>query len=463
MRLPQRSGVAWIVVSAAVAVLAACGQSGGGDDAGNGQQGQDSGNSGGQDSGTSQGNDAGNTGHDAGNVGQDAGTGNNDGGGWTEAPHLAPALEVYGGGRLLYAPKIVTVTFSSDTNASTYNQLGDEIGASDWWQQVTAGYCDTSGKCIGPATGGVHITIPGSPAASYTDSADTAEPDGGTIKALIANSVASGLFPAPDDETLYVIYFANLSTWITLSDQGQSATSCVAFGGYHHHVTLPAPGGGTVDAAYAIVMDCKLLGLQPTVGASHEILEATTDPILTSTAATGFYMDQTRDAWLAVSAAEVGDVCALLRDFGPNPTTPPTPDVYTWNAIPIQRIFSNPSVAAGHAMCVPTLSPVYFNTAPSVEKLVMTTGQSQTIELTGFSDGPTSNWTVSALDFTYLSTLQHVLTLTLDNTSANNGTVLHLTVDVTGTVSPTNGAPFVIVSTSSTGDVNFWPGIVETQ
>ena len=122
---------------------------------------------------------------------------------------------------------------------------------------------------------------------------------------------------------------------------------------------------------------------------------------------------------------------------------------------------------AGHDPCVPVPSTPYFNVAPSVEKLVMTTkGQSQTIELTGFSEAAVPDWNVQVVDWGYLTTLKTTLTFTLDKSTANNGTTLHLTVTVAGTVDPKAGAPFVIISTPTTGNgtgVGFWPGIVETQ
>jgi hypothetical protein len=463
MHLQNRSGVPGFLLSAVVVLAAACGATNSDNDAGNGNQGTDSGNQT-QDSGNQGG------GQDSGMQGTDSGTAPDsgsatDGGNWNEAPHLAPPLEIWNGGRLLYNPKVVTVTFAQQPNAPSYEQFDDAILTSAWWTEVTAGYCDGTNHCIGAPSNGGHIELPFAAASSYTDSADTSETDGGTLKEFIAAQVAGGTFPEPDANTLYVLFIPAASS-VTLTDQGQSVQSCIAFGGYHHHVQLNT-ATGIVDTPYAVVMNCVLLGLQPTVGASHEIMEATTDPILTNAGPTGFYMDQTRDAWLSVSAAEVGDVCALLRDFSQYlypKAPPPTPDVYVWDSYDAQRLYSNESVQAGHAMCVPTNYPVYFNTAPSVEKLVLQKGQSQTIELTGFSDGPTSDWTVNVVDFTYITTLTQVLTLTLDNTTANNGTTLHLTVDVTGTVSPTNGAPFVIVSSNpTTGDLNFWPGIVETQ
>jgi len=301
------------------------------------------------------------------------------------ASHLAPPLEIYGGDHLLLAPKVVTVSFPGDTSAATFEAFDDLITTTHWWDQVSQGYCQTGGACIGHGSGGGHVELTTPAAAAYTD---TAYVDGGasSIKDLISQNVHSGVFPAPDSNTLYVIYFPSSST-ITLTAGTQTAQGCTAFGGYHTHVPVTTPTGAVVDVAYAVIpqgLFCSLLGA-PTYAASHEIIEAATDPY-PGTTANGYYMDQTRDAWLAISAAEVGDVCALLMDFqaiAVSPPPNPSASVYVESTYNVQRSFSNVSVLAGHDPCVPTQGGPYFNVAPAVEKLVMSTvGQHQTIALT---------------------------------------------------------------------------------
>jgi hypothetical protein len=262
-----------------------------------------------------------------------------------------------------------------------------------------------------------------------------------------------------------VIYFPSTTT-ITMPNNGQTATSCQQFGGYHSHVVLDKAGGGTVDTAYAIVPQCTnpLLGIKTSVSASHEIIEAATDPLVTDQQANGYYMDQTRDAWTSISAAEVGDVCALLKDFATNPFASPSADEATEGSFTVQRSFSNKSLLANNDPCVPAPAGVYFNVAPETETLKMNTGDTKTVTLTGFSNGPTADWDVKTLDFTALTNPfggGGVLSLSLDKAKANNGTTLQLTVKVTGTVDAQTGASFVIISTSG-NKVSFWPMIVHT-
>jgi hypothetical protein len=490
MRLPLR-----LAPGAIALLVAACGGGGIGpsnDDSGSnppdsGSPGNDSGtpgpDAGNHNDGGGGSPDGGGGGPDSGHI-NDAGN-NNDGGGGLcfvggsdgggaftvagpggyPASHLAPPIEIYGCDRLLYAPKVVTVTFPNDLNATNYETLDDTLITSSWWDTVTAGYVGNGGPIMHGSSGG-HVRLTTSPAASYTD---TASLDGGapsTIKDFIKTEVSNGTFPAPDENTLYAVYFPN-NPHITLSSGTQKAQSCVAFGGYHSSTTVDT-ANGPLQVPYAIVPNCPLLqlvGIQTTVAASHEIIEATTDPFVSDVQANGYYMDQSRDAWMAITAAEVGDVCALLQDFQAvvvSPPPNPPASVVQFGTFAVQRSFSNESLLAGNDPCVPTLGGTYFNVAPNVEKLVMTTGQSQTIQLTGFSEGTVPDWNVKALDFGYLATLKTTLQLTLDKTTANNGTVLNLTVKVVGTVDPVNGAPFVIVSWSGS-QVAFWPGIVETH
>jgi len=382
------------------------------------------------------------------------------------ASHLAPALQLYGCDRLLLNPKIVTVTFPNDANATAYETLGDSLTATTWWDQVTRGYCDGQGNCIGRGMGGGHVELTTAPAGSYTDTPAT---DGGasTIKDFITQQVGNGTFPMPDNNTLYVIYFP-WNVTINLANGNQTAQSCLAFGGYHSQVPITTPSG-VVHAAYAIVPECLFPTIPVTEAMSHEVIEATTDPLVSDVTANGWYMDQSRDAWQAVSAAEVGDACALLLDFAAliNPTS--KPEQYLESGTIVQRSWSNASLLAGQDPCVPVQSSLYFNVAPSVEKLVMSTfGQKQTIQITGFSNQPTSDWQVKVLDFGFLTSLKTTLGLAFADggtvATLNNGTVVDLTVTVNGTIDPDAGAPFVLVSYTPNGNFfSYWPGIVEVQ
>jgi hypothetical protein len=78
-------------------------------------------------------------------------------------------------------------------------------------------------------------------------------------------------------------------------------------------------------------------------------------------------------------------------------------------------------------------------------------GQSKTVDVSLFSDGPTSDWMVQAID----TTQPPALTFSWDAQTGNNGDTLHLTITRTASTS----SEFVIESTSGTS-TNLWFGFV---
>ncbi len=106
----------------------------------------------------------------------------------------------------------------------------------------------------------------------------------------------------------------------------------------------------------------------------------------------------------------------------------------------MQHLWSNSAATAGHDPC--GILSTYFNTAPVLGTLntgrVLTpglqiaVGSQQTIELDLFSDGPTQQWSVRALDFAGLTGGQESLAFSFDKTKGKNGDKLQLTVSVTG-------------------------------
>lgn len=96
------------------------------------------------------------------------------------------------------------------------------------------------------------------------------------------------------------------------------------------------------------------------------------------------------------------------------------------------RSWSNLAAAAGHDPCVPAPEPAtrpYFNVAPSTDRVSIGLGQSMTLDLNAFSDGPMPDWTVTAVDVSHANGgTANAATFTLDGSSANDGTRLHLTI-----------------------------------
>src|SRR5262249_9774764 len=126
-----------------------------------------------------------------------------------------PQLD-YLGGPVLDHLKLVTVTFYHaapadagaadasvddagmvhvpDTLTKTLRSFDDVIVTSDWWHQTMNGYKVSNG------TGGLYGELDDTPVANQTINDDQ-------IRQLIKDGVAGGQLPAPDDQTVYAMYF----------------------------------------------------------------------------------------------------------------------------------------------------------------------------------------------------------------------------------------------------------------
>ncbi len=371
--------------------------------------------------------------------------------------HAPIPLVDFNGGNIMTSPKIVTITFDGDPLRSRLESFGDIITATPWWDAVSAGYCNKGGSpCIGRGTAGEHVHLPAGAVTSYTDSSQ-GKPS--SIQDFIKAQVAAGTFPAPTVNTLYAIYFADGVT-IDLDGSG----SCQAFGAYHNTLSLAAPTGGDAgaDAAagasvvtpYAIMPRCSAREAEATVSASHEFIEAATDPNI-GVSDIAYYMN---DQLWAFAGGEVGDVCVDFTGQGS--------DLYQESGYTVQRSWSNKAAKASHDPCVPAIpGEAYYNVAPNPgsEQIKLTTvGQSKTIVLDAFSDGPLSDWTVSAVDFSKFQGGPGYLSFAFDKTKAHNGS--HINLTITLKAKPQSGyAQYAIVSKSTGRQTRDWPAVVLTQ
>lgn len=364
----------------------------------------------------------------------------------------APPNVVNSGGPLLAHPKIVPVFFSND-DASAAATLGDftqQIGATAYWAALAE-------YGIGAAT---------SPSTIALDEAAPTTIDDAAIQTWLAGKLNANdaAWPAADANTVYVLYYP-AGTTITLS----GASSCVGFGGYHNSVQLDA-SHANMNVAYAVVPRCASFGALASLDAwtgiaSHELVEAATDPY--PNVSPGYaQVDDADVAWMFVlGGAETGDMCAQQASSFTKFAELPA---YT-----VQRFWSNASAAAGHDPCVPSLpGEVYFQSAPVLPDMVSLTGlpvplkgvqipvgQSKVISVDLFSDAPTSGpWTVQALDYAQLRGGSPNLSFSFDRTSGTNGDVLKLTITVLR-ASQFGAEPFVVVSTLGSA-TPLWVGVV---
>ena len=321
--------------------------------------------------------------------------------------HAALPQVTYNGGSLLTAPSPVTVTFAGDAMASQLETFGQSLTSSAWWDAVRVGICaDPGGPCVGKGAPGVSVEVPSAAPASYTDSTV-----GGasTLQQWLVAALSSGALPAPAagaiSNTIYVVYLPQTTT---VSLDGQRSCANGSFVGYHNWFT-----SGSQKVPYAVVVECAptappfasvpvtTLLQQTTIAASHEIVEATTDPIPD----TGYALDPNNTAnwgWLDVTGGgELADMCVDLLGLNQ--------DHASDGAFTVQRIWSNSRAAALQDPCVPLLTgAVYFNAAPRQSFFVLPVGGSATFDVDAFSFEPTSSWTLTPQDWsdstaTYLS------------------------------------------------------------
>ena len=388
---------------------------------------------------------------------------------FTEAPHGPLPQLKYQGGPLLLTPKIVTVTFDGDANASALETFDDAIVGSAWWTEVTAAFCNGAGACIGPGSSGGHVELTTAPAMSYTDSTS-----GGpsSLQLFVSQEVASGAFPAPDANTLYVIYFP-ASTTITLGEGGdESGTSCEQFGGYHNSLVATP---GAARTAYVVIPECaprqgsNLDPLQSlTFAASHEIVEASSDPVQTTTTL-GYYLDlgdETVLGWDLVAGGEAADLCVDVTGLHQDETTA--------EGYMVQRIWSNANAAAGIDPCIPVPAhDIYFNVAPEGTSsfIVLEVGQSATFEADAFSTAAMASWTLGGVD--WASAQKEVndplLTFTFNGEKSvvvNNGDKVQITVTLDADPGELGGADGWLLSTAGPAAAptaaHLWPILVVT-
>jgi hypothetical protein len=385
-----------------------------------------------------------------------------------EAPHAPFPSVIYQQGAVLSAPKLVTVTFPGDSLASQLQAFGQTLASSAYWNTVRSGYCASPADCLGDGPAGTSVALGTPPGASYTDS-DMGAPS--TLQQWLAGEIASGALPAPDaspvTETVYILYFP-ASTSIAFD----GTKSCADFDGYHSSMTM-----GSQQVVYVVVNECPPLAPAPgaaamtmlqatTLSASHEVVEAATDPSLL---AAGYYLDLGDPAswgWNDVEGGEIADLC--VDPFGMNQ------DQTADGTFTAQRIWSIGRASSGADPCSPDPSgEVYFNAAPKEAFFVVEVGGSVSFEVDAFATGKASDWTLTAQDWslataTYLSFSIAGATDTDAGpaVSVNDGSRVKVTLTLTqdpGNL-PTGEADGAIVSLA--GDpaqptaAHYWPFVV---
>ncbi len=344
---------------------------------------------------------------------------------------LALPQVMNGGGPVLEAATMVSVTFPGDTDADELDDFVASVGCSAYWSAVTADYG------VGPAVAG--------PAARLTEQAPGSIDDA-QIKTWLVEKIEGGdpRFPRPAPETVYIIWYPVETTVTRGSD-----VSCVAFGGYHDSDALT---DGT-PFSYVVMPRCTTgdAGVPAdalTAPASHEILEACTDPEWSSRPAYEL-TDTNHPGPVFGIGSEIADMCELtgglkLADF-------------PW---PVAKAWSNRSAWAADDPCAPAPGTDYVYAAPLVNDIVMVgdsgvpsavvhvpVGGSDTVEVHVIGNASALEVQLSAMDALALSGQPPAIFFSFDNASSALGATVHMTL-TKNAGDPTIGAePFVVVAT----------------
>jgi hypothetical protein len=357
------------------------------------------------------------------------------------------------GGPVLVSPRIVTVTWKSDRSHATWEAFDDAIGASAYWSAVTSEYG------VGSAVSGPSNHVELSTADPTWSDADVA-----TFVQTSAGDTTTSGWPAPGPNVVYVIFLPrSTAATFTIRGAGSACGGASIIGGYHDDVSL----GGSSHVAYAVVVPCPGLTTgEVTANASHQLIEAATDPYPSDRPAYSGLEGSAFLAWdyLQVRAGtEAADMCA------------PYPSSFFDDAAlgyHVQRSWSNERAPRGHAPCVPSQSGSYFNVTPLEQEAItvdatpflgqahmpargyrVPLGETRTFAVGFYSDGPTGGpWSIQALDLgdpyagLYFNTPElSTVRLGMDVDHGQNGNVAYITVTMMS-VDPTKSDLVVIES-----------------
>lgn len=351
------------------------------------------------------------------------------------APHPAMPQAINSGGSVIASPKLVAISFMGDPLQADVDAFASQmVSVTGYWQGAVAEYG------VGAITSSVFHVPTAAPSGTIADT---------DVQSWITSEIQNdATFPPVDASTIYAVFYPSGTTVSTGFE-----TTCDQIQGYHGSVPLSS----TSNAIYAVVPRCPpppVAGVtdsdQMTAEASHEVIEAATDP-LPNVAPAYATVDDASHAW-EVFGGEIGDLCAAFPDSF---YRPPGFDHL------VQRVWSNANAAASHDPCQPNGTTPYFNAAAVVSDTItvavngksvktqgvrLAVGATTTIPIDCYSDAPTSGpWKLSTFDveadfYGEAATLQ----LSLDKTTCQNGDVVNMTIKLLR--ANFGGAPFWIES-----------------
>jgi hypothetical protein len=371
---------------------------------------------------------------------------------FTPASHPALPQVIKFTNSVLTKPKLQPIRYSTDVNADDLDKFFQELATTAYWGDVTSEY----------GVGALTVL----PTIVRTDTAPATVTDDQIQEDISTNTTGSTAPPwgLADPGTIYLM----LMPAGTIVTQG-GGTGCMDFDGYHDETPVTT----AVRVPYAVGCSChgfdgpSITDLQErTVAISHELVEASTDPFPNSDPAYA-QEDDADIVWSLDTGGELADMC----EFNTDSYAVPPGSKYM-----VQRSWSNKAAKASTNPCVPVLTTEpYFNAVPALPDMLtisgggpsittpgvkIAVGASKTIDVTLFSDAPTSGpWKVSVYDMSPFLGGPSQLDLSLDKTSGKNGDTLHLTIKVIAADTQFGVESFALFSDLG-GAENMWLGTV---
>lgn len=346
------------------------------------------------------------------------------GGGSGPEPSRLPDVADHGGPVMAHV-QLVPLFYTGDADITALTSYSQWMVGSEWLKAVGADYGVGTGSML-PA-----VQRPG-PAPATIDDTD--------IIKLLYSGLTDGSLPKPAGglaDVLYMIYFP-VTTTITAGPD----TSCDAFGGYHNSARQ-----GGVELQYAVIAACAnfLDGLSlledREVVASHELIEAATDPVPNNHP--GFQFDDPTSPWSSFGS-EVADLCQLGD----------TTEIVHEAGFIAQRSWSIAAAAAEQDPCVPGANPNYVNLAMQQSRVVrIAPGGHQAVPLRAWASGAArgTSWQLEPG-----SVVADAQTLTLSAMTIKDGGTVSLDVALPATAQIGDQPLFAVFSMNDT-DSSFLP------
>lgn len=344
------------------------------------------------------------------------------------AAHPSMPQITHHGGAVLHDPVLVTVTFPGDPYADKLRAFGEQVGGLDWWRAAVSPYG------ANPARSGGAVVAPEPAGASVSDAG---------IEDWLTRKIADGTFPAPTDQTLYILYYPQ-STTVTLDDGNGGATSCQQFLGFHS-AFFTSVNGRQMPVAYAVINRCS--GFDQVIEtSSHEIAEAASDPHPIDVDHLG-YMLLESNAWTLLGG-ENADMCAGVSGVREN----------GWA---LTRVWNNEAAAQGLQPCVPVTDTgvPYFNAGILNDTIVASAGATVTTEIDCYAYGPLS----APMQLSLLVQGQNGLRFGLGQKTCQNGERIPLTIAVPANARRGSDYHYSLVSRIDDNNGHLWRGMVHVR